>query len=184
MKSKRRRQIRKCPAMNKRKTLSDRQADIMPFLPIRSCSQPSSSSLLAASNGWSVAAVCQSCCGSCHQFIDQSCSPDVKFPTDQQSMINNKLSFHSVVRFPNVVGAIDCTHIAIKAPSEHEGTFVNHDKRAGCVRQWIEDYEPCRQVARQLTWQLHMAYKWTASSVWKQPHMSYGTNTVMQNWGT
>jgi len=57
MKSKRRRQIRKCPAMNKRKTLSDRQADIMSFLPIRSCSQPSSSSLLAASNGWSVAAV-------------------------------------------------------------------------------------------------------------------------------
>jgi len=38
-------------------TLSDRQADITPFLPIRSCSPPSSSSLRAASNGWSVAAV-------------------------------------------------------------------------------------------------------------------------------
>jgi len=49
----------------------------------------------------------------------------IKFPTDQQSIINNKLSFHSVARFPNVIGAIDCTHIAIKAPSEHEETFVN-----------------------------------------------------------
>ena len=30
----------------------------------------------------------------------------IKFPTDQQSLINNKLSFHSVARFPNVVGSV------------------------------------------------------------------------------
>jgi len=49
----------------------------------------------------------------------------ITFPTDQQKIIANKLSFHSVAGFPNVLGAIDCTHVAIKAPSSHEEAFVN-----------------------------------------------------------
>ena len=27
--------------------------------------------------------------------------------------------------FPNVIGAIDCTHVAIRAPSENEFAFIN-----------------------------------------------------------
>lgn len=36
-----------------------------------------------------------------------------------------KRDFHTVAGFPNVIGAIDCTHIAIKAPSSNEFNFVN-----------------------------------------------------------
>ena len=43
----------------------------------------------------------------------------VMFPTDANSLRNSKLSFQAVAGFPNVVGAIDCTHIAIKAPITH-----------------------------------------------------------------
>jgi len=49
----------------------------------------------------------------------------IYFPTDTKTTIANKLSFYSVAGFPNILGAIDCTHVAIKAPSSHEEAFVN-----------------------------------------------------------
>ena len=49
----------------------------------------------------------------------------IKFPLDQQTLRANKLGFHSIADFPNVVGAIDCSHIAIKSPREHEEVYVN-----------------------------------------------------------
>jgi len=49
----------------------------------------------------------------------------IRFPTDQPTVVANKLSFHAAAGFPNVLGAIDGTHIAIKAPSNHEEAFVN-----------------------------------------------------------
>jgi hypothetical protein len=49
----------------------------------------------------------------------------ITFPTSQQSLLNNKLSFHATAGFPNIIGAIDCTHIAIKAPADAEDAYVN-----------------------------------------------------------
>jgi len=49
----------------------------------------------------------------------------INFSTDRARIIHNKLAFYNTAGFPNVLGAIDGTHIAIKAPSQYEEAFVN-----------------------------------------------------------
>ena len=49
----------------------------------------------------------------------------IRFPTDQHSLSTNKTRFHAVCGFPNIIGAIDCTHVAIKSPSTNEDAYVN-----------------------------------------------------------
>ena len=49
----------------------------------------------------------------------------IRFPYDAANQANIKAQFAEIAGFPNVIGAIDCTHIAIKAPSEGEYAYVN-----------------------------------------------------------
>ena len=49
----------------------------------------------------------------------------IQFPYRDPQQAEIKRGFHAIARFPNIIGAIDCTHIAIKAPSTNEFNYVN-----------------------------------------------------------
>lgn len=43
----------------------------------------------------------------------------IHFPTTQQEIAATKLAFYDIARFPNVIGAIDCTHVKILSPGKY-----------------------------------------------------------------
>ena len=50
----------------------------------------------------------------------------IKVPADHQTLRAIKLAFHSIADFPNIVGVVDFSHIAIKTPTQHKEVYVNH----------------------------------------------------------
>ena len=46
--------------------------------------------------------------------------------TQRELVISSR--FHEIVGFPNVIGAIDGTHIRIKSPPNDEHLFMNRNK--------------------------------------------------------
>lgn len=65
----------------------------------------------------------------------------VKFPTTMEEIIATKVQFMERTRFPGVIGATDCTHIAIVAPKEEEHNYLNrkgyHSKNVQIVSNSI-----------------------------------------------
>ena len=53
----------------------------------------------------------------CHQFISM--------PTSRQDLLNISAQFLPASTLPNVFGAVDGTHIGVKAPSDEEHIYVN-----------------------------------------------------------
>jgi len=48
----------------------------------------------------------------------------IKFPSSLQELNNVKESFYNIARFPNIIGLIDASQIAITAPRENEVIYV------------------------------------------------------------
>lgn len=53
----------------------------------------------------------------------------IQFPECQREIQNCKEDFYKIARFPNVVGAIDCTHISIKKPNDENAYVFLNRKR-------------------------------------------------------
>ena len=52
----------------------------------------------------------------------------IKFPVTPQEIHQKKQDIYEIARFPDVIGAIDGTHIRITAPSEFEADYVNRKR--------------------------------------------------------
>ncbi|XP_030050822.1 putative nuclease HARBI1 [Microcaecilia unicolor] len=49
----------------------------------------------------------------------------ISFPTGEEEQRRIKRDFHKIARMPNVLGAIDCTHVAFTPPVDQEMQFRN-----------------------------------------------------------
>ena len=49
---------------------------------------------------------------------------NVVFPTSERELVQIKQKFFGIAGIPNVIGAVDCTHIAMLAPREREDVYV------------------------------------------------------------
>ena len=80
--------------------------------------------VVGRSSGLSQPSVCRAVNG----VTDALCKhahEHIVFPASRQALLANKLQFSAIAGLPNTIGAIDCTHIPIKAPASHEDVYVN-----------------------------------------------------------
>lgn len=49
----------------------------------------------------------------------------MKFPTSEESMTRAKEEWQQRYRFPCALGALDCTHVPIRKPSQHGDEYIN-----------------------------------------------------------
>ncbi|WAR11588.1 HARB1-like protein, partial [Mya arenaria] len=94
---------------------------------------------------WRVKVGCRqgNSCRICYPFRTVK---DVKFPTGLE-IESVKRKFYSVAGSPNVVGAVDGTHVKIQAPPDNEADYVNRKGYHSLNEQMVCDANPCMTVA-------------------------------------
>ncbi|XP_062300173.1 putative nuclease HARBI1 [Scomber scombrus] len=74
----------------------------------------------------------------------------IRFPYTAVDQLQIKQDFYNMAQLPNIIGAIDCTHIRIKAPSPDPFPFLNRKQYHSINVQLISDskYNLLNVVAR------------------------------------
>lgn len=68
----------------------------------------------------------------------------IKFPTTQEEKQRTKLQFYKIAGFPGVIGAIDCTHIAIQSPGGDKAELFRNRKGYFSINvQCVSDADLC-----------------------------------------
>uniref|UniRef100_A0A8C5A0Z8 Putative nuclease HARBI1 n=1 Tax=Gadus morhua TaxID=8049 RepID=A0A8C5A0Z8_GADMO len=49
----------------------------------------------------------------------------INFPSNNDQQTGIKRDFYAIARFPNVIGAVDCTHVGMKPPSINDYAYIN-----------------------------------------------------------
>ncbi|ROL47356.1 Protein ALP1-like [Anabarilius grahami] len=80
--------------------------------------------VLSNTVGTSQSSVCRTV-SSVSRALSRMVENFIKFPSTAAEQILVKQKFFEIAAFPNVLGAVDGTHVAIKAPSDDEELYVN-----------------------------------------------------------
>nr|CAI5823249.1 unnamed protein product [Callosobruchus analis] len=75
---------------------------------------------------WTNSKICNICINEVATCISVHLGPLwIKFPVDPLTRNLIKTGFMEIAGLPGVIGCMDCTHIAILAPSQEEHNYVN-----------------------------------------------------------
>ena len=75
----------------------------------------------------------------CSATIRTCCSQFIRFPNSKEDFINNEQRFGNVRGMQNVLGAIDSSHIPIKAPEQEPAAYINRKGFYSVVLQAVVD---------------------------------------------
>jgi hypothetical protein len=62
------------------------------------------------------------------ECIARMCIHKISLPAEQDFLTKTKRNFFKIARFPGVIGAIDCTHVAIQSPGIETGELFRNRK--------------------------------------------------------
>ena len=94
---------------------------------------------------WTIGNICGLAQGSVHNFIKEITDATLNFSHEcilhpiENKRIENMQNFYNIAKFPNIIGCIDGTHVAIKRPVKDEVVFVNRKQFHSVNCQVITD---------------------------------------------
>jgi hypothetical protein len=113
------------------------------------------------------------------QALSQKVDQFIKFPKNAQLITETKQEFYAIKNFPNVIGAIDCTHVEILAPHKAiEANYVNRKNYHSINLQAICNASlEFINVVVKYPGRVHDAFIWEGSAI-----KSYFQNNTINGW--